>query len=276
MPNPRRESDASADRPDADAGRALAAHTRVSSMLRSVCDAPVLQDAPVPGVFHAVEGLVGHVAHAGRNLLGPIKGYASLIQDAVPEGSNERRWADRIERAADALEDFLVRLGMCRVAGACETRETTWAHMIHRAVRRVRGVNGGRARIEIVNASRDPFVQHEELIVRCLVHVLLNAVEASPRGGRVVVSVEERRVADGGALVREFTVTVRDDGEGIAPEAVDDVVRPFYTTRHDHAGLGLATVAAAAPVIGMDVDIESTVGEGTTVTLVLRETRRTP
>ncbi len=277
MPNPERNP--SSPNPAPDSGsveRALAAHTRVSALLRAAGEAPVLQADPVPGVFHSVEGLLGHVAHAGRNLLGPIKGYASLIQDAVPDDSNERRWADRIERAADALEDFLVRLGMCRVSGACETRETTWSHVIHRAVERVRRVNDGRVRIEIVNDSPEPFVQYEELLVRCLVHLLTNAIEASPRGARVTVRVQQRRVALDGALRREFTVRVSDEGDGIERDHIDDIFRPFYTTRHDHAGLGLACVAASAPVIGMDVDVESTVGEGTTVTLVLRETRRTP
>ena len=74
-------------------------------------------------------------------------------------------------------------------------------------------------------------------------NLLINAAEAQPDGGRVGVSSVTRRADDGGEWV---DVTVADDGPGVAADQRHDVFRPFYTSRHDGTGLGLALALRTA------------------------------
>jgi len=234
------------------------------------------EGAQVPPTFFDIEDLLGIVSHCGRNLLGPIKGYASLIQDATGEEDNERRWADKIVRTAEVLEGYLARLGMYRVKGAVGVSDASWSALIESARVQCRAMRVPDARIIVENAATAAFQQHGELLKRVLFHLLANACEAAGRDGTVRVTVAERRVAGTDGIEREFEVRVADDGDGIDPAHADLIFSPHYSTRHDHAGLGLTSVAAAAPVLGMDVDVHSNPGEGTCVVLTLREARRQP
>jgi signal transduction histidine kinase len=82
-----------------------------------------------------------------------------------------------------------------------------------------------------------------ELLSGMLMNLLINAAEAQPHGGRVGVSSVTRRAGDGGEWV---DVTIADDGPGVAADLRHDVFRPFYTSRHDGTGLGLALALRTA------------------------------
>jgi len=74
-------------------------------------------------------------------------------------------------------------------------------------------------------------------------NLLRNAIQASPAGGRIEVTVAARRGADGGRTAR---VIVRDHGPGIDPDLLARVFDPFVTTRARGTGLGLAMVRRVA------------------------------
>ncbi|HUW56958.1 MAG TPA: ATP-binding protein [Planctomycetota bacterium] len=103
---------------------------------------------------------------------------------------------------------------------------------------------------------------HMGKVEQTLVNVLVNACEATRHGGVVTVTTEylqrERRVA----------VCIADTGEGIPAEVLDRVFEPFYSTR-GRLGVGLSAARDLLSGLGGDIGIESTVGEGTKVTLGL-------
>lgn len=101
----------------------------------------------------------------------------------------------------------------------------------------------------------------QEQLRQALVNLLLNAVQASSSGAVVRLSV-----AHGGGDVR---VAVTDQGRGMRPEERERACDPFFTTRPDGTGLGLALVAAIVQEHGGQLNIASAVGAGTTVTLTL-------
>jgi signal transduction histidine kinase len=78
--------------------------------------------------------------------------------------------------------------------------------------------------------------------------LLLNAVEASPRGGRVRVAAR----AAGGFL----RVEIADDGPGVAAEDLERVFQPFYTTKPEGSGLGLSAALRIAQKHGGSVELE--------------------
>jgi len=91
-------------------------------------------------------------------------------------------------------------------------------------------------------------------------NLLLNAVQETESGGRVSASV---RVGD------DAVVSIADTGRGIAQGALDRVFEPFYTTKPDAAGLGLAIAWRTAAAHGGRITIESALGRGTTVDVAL-------
>lgn len=118
-----------------------------------------------------------------------------------------------------------------------------------------------------------------ELILRNLVE---NSIKYTPAGGRVTVSLRETEAPDvRGGRRDAIVLTVRDTGIGIAPEHLERVFERFYQVdpaRSGSAGrgtgLGLAIVKHATNALGGEVDLQSAVGAGTTVTCTfpVRET----
>lgn len=96
---------------------------------------------------------------------------------------------------------------------------------------------------------------------QAILNLVLNALQATPAGGHVVVRTSGDR--------KRLVVAVADDGEGMGPEARDKVFTPFFTTREEGTGLGLSLVRRIVEEHGGSVGISSRLGEGTTVTLVL-------
>lgn len=94
-----------------------------------------------------------------------------------------------------------------------------------------------------------------------LLNLLENAIQASRPGGRVALAV-----TGGGAFI---ALRVEDEGTGIAPEDVDRLFEPFYTTRPEGSGLGLAIVKQMADAHGGWVEVQSELGRGSVFSLYL-------
>ena len=87
-----------------------------------------------------------------------------------------------------------------------------------------------------------------------VVSLLENAMQASPEGGRVTLECTQT----GDAIV----LTVRDDGRGIAAEIQERLFEPFFTTRDEGTGLGLAMVRGVTHALGGTVQVRSAPGAG--------------
>lgn len=132
-------------------------------------------------------------------------------------------------------------------------------------VARVARPEAARAGVEIVlepGRGLPRVTADSGLIAQASANLVSNAVQAMPGGGTLVVAT--RRAALGGVEVR-----VADAGVGIPPENLDKVFRLYFTTKAGGSGIGLAMVYRIVQMHDGRVDVESTVGKGTTVTLTL-------
>lgn len=98
---------------------------------------------------------------------------------------------------------------------------------------------------------------------QALVNVILNATEAMPRGGSLVVCT--RLLPDRPAV----EIEIRDTGAGIAAEHLPRIFDPFYTTKEKGTGLGLSVVYGVVEQHGGKIEIQSEVGKGTVMLIRL-------
>jgi len=110
-------------------------------------------------------------------------------------------------------------------------------------------------------------------VFRALLNLLSNAVKFTPAGGRI--TLRYRRNSEGGVVF-----TVADTGIGIAPADIEKALSPFGQIDSDMArrfrgtGLGLSIVKGICDLHGGSLDIDSEVGVGTTVTVMIPDQRR--
>ena len=102
---------------------------------------------------------------------------------------------------------------------------------------------------------------YHEALVRAVTNVLLNAVEACTNGGALVVRVTRDQIASTTAVC----IAIRDNGPGIAPDALQRIFDPYVTTKPGGTGLGLAIVRQTVAAHNGLVEAESVVGRGTEI-----------
>jgi signal transduction histidine kinase len=107
------------------------------------------------------------------------------------------------------------------------------------------------------------FTGDETQLEQVLLNLLLNAQNAMPSGGLIEVVLAYDSAA---AAVR---MEVRDEGPGIPEEIRKKIFQPFFTTRADGAGLGLATCLKNVQYHGGSIEMHSEVGRGTTFVVTI-------
>jgi signal transduction histidine kinase len=107
-----------------------------------------------------------------------------------------------------------------------------------------------------------PVPGDEEMLRRAFMNVVLNACQAMPDGGRVSIVSERENEGTG-----RFTVT--DEGMGVAAADLEKIFLPYYTTKAGGSGIGLPLVRRVVEMHHGEIDVRSTVGQGTTVVVRL-------
>ena len=114
----------------------------------------------------------------------------------------------------------------------------------------------------LVPADLPPIRADANQVSQVLMNLLLNSAEATPEGGRITVSAVKL------TYVESLEIRVTDTGSGIAPDVLQHVLEPFFTTKRGKGtGLGLSISYAYVRSHGGDMRVDSVLGYGTTVTL---------
>jgi signal transduction histidine kinase len=225
------------------------ANARLRALLRNRLQAMGVVPAPEAGAagirrVREADALLAQFVRAARHTSGSVRAFSSLIADAHEDDGDTIHWLARVERAAAELDVFSSRMTALRLNDRERPVLSKWADVFSRVTAHCGYI--APCTIEAIDRSRAPFLQRAELLGRMLFQVVRNAMEASPRGGTVRVRVDEFR-HDG---LRLFHVRVSDEGPGLDEAVAASAWEPYVTSRPGHAGLGLALVAAAAPVVG--------------------------
>lgn len=197
------------------------------------------------------------VAHELKNPLTPIRfAVATLRQKVAPELRETVEVLDAESARLEAMAKNFAQFGRLPEGPASDVDLADLARETIRATLPPTMTHA-------VEAEGGPFVVHgqHDALMRALANVLLNAVDATAGRGRVVVGLSERNGV--------ITVAVRDNGIGIAADAIHRIWEPYVTAKTGGTGLGLAIVKQTVVSHGGRVDASSAPGDGTEIRLHL-------
>jgi two-component system sensor histidine kinase PilS (NtrC family) len=229
----------------------------------------------------AVGQLSASLAHEVRNPLAAISGSIQMLQGRLPDFDGSRQPAKLMDialREIDRLDRLIAEFLRYARPGPLNLRAV--------------GVGGAIADVlEIFEAGRPETVEvrsslETDLGVRAdpdqlrqvLWNLVINAAQAMPEGGLLGLSAarvpseasqeksaESRKEGEGESKLDSVEIVVADEGVGIAADDLARIFDPFYTTKREGSGLGLATVHRIVASHAGSIRVESKLGAGTTV-----------
>jgi PAS domain S-box-containing protein len=229
--------------------------------------------------LEAVGQLAGGVAHDFNNLLAIVANYAAFVRKELPDDSRTAGDVDQIIAASRRASELTRRLLLFsrRQSGTPEVLSVRRViESLELLLRRTLGDDidlfvDVDERLWDVEADRSQLEQ-------MLMSLAMNSREAMPDGGTLRIEAVNTVMRDlDGPSPRAVRVSVADTGRGMPKEVAAHAFEPFFTTKavSGHGvGLGLATVYGIVTKARGRIELDSKVGEGTTVTVTLPAVRR--
>jgi signal transduction histidine kinase len=204
----------------------------------------------------ALGQLTAGLAHELRNPLGTIRVSAEVLSQHLPDDPVAHEMAGYIREEVDRTSSLITRFLEFSRPFHLRLQPADLTEVIDRAVAQVERHSPPFEVSIYKNYSPDvaQFAFDAELVERVIYNLLLNAIEATPKGG--AVTLKTRPAEDG------VEVSVIDRGTGIEPRELENIFNPFFTTKPTGVGLGLAIVSKIVDEHGGKVAVESQVGKG--------------
>ena len=223
--------------------------------------------------LEALGTFAGGIAHDFNNILGAILGYGERALHAVAEGTPERRYVEQVLNAGDRARSLVERILTFSRSGITTRLPVHLQPVVMETIDLLKVRLPEVIQLEVQLDARDAFVAGDPAHMHQVVmNLCSNAVHAMPNGGTLRVELVLQRLetprsfSQGAVGSGEFVrLTVHDTGVGIAPDLLERIFNPFFTTRKacEGTGLGLSLVEGIVREYNGAVDVRSVVGEGT-------------
>ena len=224
----------------------------------------------------AIGKLTGGVAHDFNNLLAVIVGSLDLARMRLASGGEVERFLDNAMAAAERGATLTQRMLAFARRQELKLQSVDCLGLVQGMADMLQSTIGPSVTIDtLLPANLPPAYADPAQLELALLNLAVNARDAMPEGGRIIIEASEMLTAEGalpglgaGAYVK---LSVVDDGEGMDAATLERAREPFFTTKGvgKGTGLGLSMVHGFAEQCGGALTIESVVGLGTTVSLWL-------
>ena len=210
----------------------------------------------------AIEGMAARLAHEVKNPLAAIKGLSKHMARSASDAKTAERLAivaaeaDRLQAIVDGFLSFSRGLDDLKLDAVRPFEVARELSVLLETRAEEAGVG-----IDVAGDSELLVDADERKLRQALLNLVLNALQASPRGARVRVGVD--RDCEGARI------TVHDDGVGMSADVLSRIARPYFTTKEGGSGLGVAVARGLIEQHGGQLVFKSAAGKGTTASVVL-------
>ncbi len=229
--------------------------------------------------LESVGRLAGGVAHDFNNMLSVILGEAAILAADLPAGHPGHEGVREITRAGERSRDLTRQLLAFSRKQAISPRPVDLDTLVGATLPALVRLIGEDVALHF-EPARDlrPVLLDPSQFDQVLVNLVVNARDAMPAGGRLVLRTANVTLAPGPGQGPEglppgayAQLTVSDDGVGMDEETLSHLFEPFFTTKAagKGTGLGLATSYGIVQQNGGAIQVRSAPGQGTTFTILL-------
>jgi two-component system sensor histidine kinase HydH len=233
-------------------------------ILRDQRDIRAMEEALERSRRHAALGLMAAgVAHEIRNPLGTLRGFAQYFSRSDNQDAKAHEYAelmvgevDRLNRIVSALLQFsrprnpeFIKVDLCALAH----HSLTFVQADADSQQITLSLNLPEAELHLY---ADP-----DLMQQVLLNLLQNSLTAIGTDGTIELGIEQN--------ANEAKIWVKDSGKGLSSEEQSKMFDPFFTTRKDGTGLGLAVVQKIVEQHMGHIAVESNKGQGTSISVIL-------
>lgn len=213
----------------------------------------------------AVGRMAGGVAHEVRNPLSSIKGLALLLKNRFPSGSKEQDTADLLIQETERMNRTITEMLSFTRPTALHLQQVDLAVLLRRSLQLIKteAADSGITTVLEVEDAIVPVHGDVDRLQQVIMNVLLNGLQAMEEGGTLTVTIANQEQGEGVEL------RITDTGSGIAPELVSQVFYPYFTTKQNGTGIGLAISQKIILDHGGSIDMESEPAKGTAVIIRL-------
>ncbi|HTS16309.1 MAG TPA: CHASE4 domain-containing protein [Verrucomicrobiae bacterium] len=226
----------------------------------------------------AVGRLAGGVAHDFNNILTAITGYTELLLRKLPADDARFRLAEQIRKAAERASGLTRQLLAFSRKQALQPRIVDLSNIVTDMEKMLRRLIGEDIELHTIRGAAVGNVRADPAqIEQVLMNLAVNARDAMPNGGKLVIEVaratlrDDRARLSGMAPGEYVMLSVTDTGSGMTEEVKAHIFEPFFTTKRqgNGTGLGLATCYGIVKQSGGSIEVDTEVGRGTTFRIYL-------
>lgn len=227
--------------------------------------------------MEAIATLAGGVAHQFNNALAVILGNLELIQMDGLADTKIMRFVEPINQAGQKMVQLTSQLLAYARGGKFQTQIVDAHRFVQESLKLVNHSLSPYVELETeLDETTDPIEVDSTQMQMLLAAILSNASEAIEEKGSVRVKIGNTEVTPDDSIKyqglkpgRHVLLTITDSGKGMDKETRERVFEPFYTTKFQGRGLGMAAVYGIVKKHGGFVYVDSEPGQGTTVSIYL-------
>jgi PAS domain S-box-containing protein len=225
--------------------------------------------------LESIGRLAGGVAHEFNNVLGIVIGNAELAINDLPAGSTGRSFLQEILDAGLRARDVVRQLLMFSQRTPSGRKTLSLAPMVTETIRLMRASIPPHIKIKSkFPVPHEPISADPHQIRQMLIHLFANAFQAMETNRGSLDITIERVTLDEAAVSLRFPslrpgkfveLTIKDSGHGIAPNMVEHIFDPYFSTRKafKNSGMGLAMVQGIVKSHGGVITVDSQPDRGT-------------
>lgn len=232
--------------------------------------------------MEAIGRLAGGVAHDFNNLLTPILGFSEIGLQELESSSPMRLYFEEISKAAEGARNVTRQLLSFSQKQLLETVVFNANDLISEMSTLIRRLVGEDIQVA-VNLNKNPWMIKADKteIQQVLMNLVVNSRDAMPEGGKITIETSNF-IANASYAAKHpevgegeyFSIEVRDTGTGMSKEVKQHLFEPFFTTKEKGkgTGLGLATSYAIIDQSRGNIIVDSEIGAGTSIKILLPRT----